>query len=417
MKVLIVGSGGREHAIVWKISQSPLVNKIFAAPGNGGIADIAQCVALQNDDIKGLREFAKKEHIDLTVIGPEAPLAAGIVDEFKRHGLRVFGPDSKAALLEGSKVAAKRFMKRNGIPTGDFKVFERFEDAVKQADVFGYPTVIKADGLAAGKGVIIAKDSGEARDALTQIMVDKKFGKSGDRVLVEEHLTGTEITVLCFVDGETIVPMESARDYKRVFDDDKGPNTGGMGSISPNDVYTEEIEREFREGVMFPTLEGLKREKIEYKGVLYFGLMVTEDGIKVLEYNCRFGDPETQVILPRLNTDLVEIMDSVIDGELSKQEIRWLDKSCVCVILASGGYPGNFEKGFLIQGLKGLKEKETLVFHGGTEKIQGRYYTKGGRVIGVTTLGDGMQKAREKAYAAAEDLSFEGMHYRRDIAK
>lgn len=417
MKVLIVGSGGREHAIVWKISQSPLVNKIFAAPGNGGIADIAQCVVLQNDDIKGLREFAKKEHIDLTVIGPEAPLAAGIVDEFKRHGLRVFGPDSKAALLEGSKVAAKRFMKRNGIPTGDFKVFERFEDAVKQADVFGYPTVIKADGLAAGKGVIIAKDSGEARDALTQIMVDKKFGKSGDRVLVEEHLTGTEITVLCFVDGETIVPMESARDYKRVFDDDKGPNTGGMGSISPNDVYTEEIEREFREGVMLPTLEGLKREKIEYKGVLYFGLMVTEDGIKVLEYNCRFGDPETQVILPRLNTDLVEIMDSVIDGELSKQEIRWLDKSCVCVILASGGYPGNFEKGVLIQGLKGLKEKETLVFHGGTEKIQEKYYTKGGRVIGVTALGDGMQKAREKAYAAAEDLSFEGMHYRRDIAK
>ncbi len=417
MKVLIVGSGGREHAIIWKISQSPLVDEIFVAPGNGGIGDIARCVNIRADEIKKLREFALKERIDLTVIGPEAPLVMGITDEFQKYGLRVFGPNSRGALLEGSKISAKNFMRRNNIPTGDFKVFDQFEEAMEEVGIFGYPVVIKADGLAAGKGVIIAKDKKEAKDALTEIMIDKKFGKSGDRVLIEEYLTGTEMTVLCFVDGEDIIPMESARDYKRVFDDDKGPNTGGMGAVSPNDVYTEAIEKEFRDRIMLPTLEGLKKERIDYKGVLYFGLMVTEDSIKMLEYNCRFGDPETQAILPRLNTDLVEIMESVIDGKLSEQQIRWSKDACVCVILASAGYPGDYNKDIPINGLGALDEGRIFVFHGGTGKDEGKYYTKGGRVLGVTALDDEIKKARERAYTAVKDIHFEGMHYRRDIGK
>ncbi len=417
MKILIVGSGGREHTLAWKVSQSPLIDKIYAAPGNGGMADIAECVDIKDTDIKGLREFAQKEGIDLTVVGPEAPLMAGIADEFQRYGLRVFGPSAKAALLEGSKVFSKEFMKRNGIPTGDFKVFDSYEEAVRQVDTYGFPVVIKADGLAAGKGVIIAGDSEEAKDALREMMIERKFGSAGDRILVEEFLTGTEMTVLCFVDGETIVPMESARDYKRIFDDDKGPNTGGMGTFSPNDVYTPDIEEEFRTKVMLPVLEAVKNEGIEYRGVLYFGLMVTGDGIKVLEFNCRFGDPETQVILPRLESDLVEVMNSVVDKRLSKQHIRWSDKSCVCVVLASGGYPGSYQKGLLIEGLEQETGEEVFVFHAGTRKEQGRYYTNGGRVMGVTALGSDMQEAREKAYAAAGSIHFEGMQYRRDIAK
>jgi phosphoribosylamine--glycine ligase len=319
--------------------------------------------------------------------------------------------------LEGSKVFSKEFMKRNGIPTGDFKVFDSYEEAVRQVDTYGFPVVIKADGLAAGKGVIIAGDSEEAKDALREMMIERKFGSAGDRILVEEFLTGTEMTVLCFVDGETIVPMESARDYKRIFDDDKGPNTGGMGTFSPNDVYTPDIEEEFRTKVMLPVLEAVKNEGIEYRGVLYFGLMVTGDGIKVLEFNCRFGDPETQVILPRLESDLVEVMNSVVDKRLSKQHIRWSDKSCVCVVLASGGYPGSYQKGLLIEGLEQETGEEVFVFHAGTRKEQGRYYTNGGRVMGVTALGTDMQEAREKAYAAAGSIHFEGMQYRRDIAK
>ncbi|NLO25612.1 MAG: phosphoribosylamine--glycine ligase [Clostridiales bacterium] len=417
MKILIVGSGGREHTLAWKVSQSPLIDKIYAAPGNGGMADIAECVDIKDTDIKGLREFAQKEGIDLTVVGPEAPLMAGIADEFQRYGLRVFGPSAKAALLEGSKVFSKEFMKRNGIPTGDFKVFDSYEEAVRQVDTYGFPVVIKADGLAAGKGVIIAGDSEEAKDALREMMIERKFGSAGDRILVEEFLTGTEMTVLCFVDGETIVPMESARDYKRIFDDDKGPNTGGMGTFSPNDVYTPDIEEEFRTKVMLPVLEAVKNEGIEYRGVLYFGLMVTGDGIKVLEFNCRFGDPETQVILPQLESDLVEVMNSVVDKRLSKQHIRWSDKSCVCVVLASGGYPGSYQKGLLIEGLEQETGEEVFVFHAGTRKEQGRYYTNGGRVMGVTALGTDMQEAREKAYAAAGSIHFEGMQYRRDIAK
>lgn len=295
-----------------------------------------------------------KESIDLTVVGPEAPLVAGIADEFEKQGSRVFGPKAGAARLEGSKVFAKEFMRRHGIPTGDFRVFTDYDRAVEQVDVFGFPVVIKADGLAAGKGVIIAEDRAEAEAALREIMMDKKFGSAGDRVLVEEFLEGTEMTMLCFVDGKTIVPMESARDYKRIFDGDRGPNTGGMGTFSPNDVYTPDIERRFKNDIMLPVLEALNREGIEYKGVLYFGLMVTRNGIKILEFNCRFGDPETQVILPRLDCDLVEVMNSVVDGRLSSQQIRWSDKSCVCVVLASGGYPGSYKREFPLRALTPL---------------------------------------------------------------
>lgn len=417
MKILIVGKGGREHTLAWKISKSPLVSKIYAAPGNGGIGNIAQCVDIDVTDIEGLREFAQKEKINLTVVGPEAPLVAGIADEFKKYGLKVFGPDAQGALLEGSKVFSKEFMKRNGIPTGDFKVFDSFDEAKINVDAYGFPVVIKADGLAAGKGVIIAKDRGEAEETLNKIMIKREFGSAGKRVLVEEFLRGTEMTILCFVDGNRIVPMESARDYKRTLDDDRGLNTGGMGSVSPNDAYTLEREEEFRNKIMLPTLAALKKENIEYKGVLYFGLMATEKGIKVLEFNCRFGDPETQVILPRLESDLVEIMDSVVEGKLSEQQIRWHDKSCVCVVLASGGYPGNYEKGFLIEGLQQGCGEVVFIFHGGTKQVQGKYYTDGGRVLGVTALSKERAEARGKAYVAAEKLHFEGVHFRKDIAK
>ena len=417
MKILIVGSGGREHTLAWKIAQSPLVEKIYASPGNGGMAGIAECVDIENTDITGLAEFALETGIDLTVVGPEAPLVAGIADEFKKRGLRVFGPDGRAALLEGSKVFSKEFMKRHNIPTGDFRVFDDYSEALAQEGIFGFPVVIKADGLAAGKGVIIASDRQEAEAALGQIMIEKKFGSAGDRVLVEEFLEGIEMTMLCFVDGKTIVPMESARDYKRIFDGDRGPNTGGVGTFSPNDVYTPDIEREFHTRIMQPVVEALNKENIVYRGVLYFGLMVTGDGIKILEFNCRFGDPESQVILPRLDSDLVEIMNSVVDGRLNEQEVKWSDKSCVCVVLTSGGYPGSYRKGVLIEGLEGLGGDDIFAFHAGTKLVEGRFYTNGGRVLGITGLGADMKEARRRAYDAAEKVRFEGMQYRKDIAE
>jgi phosphoribosylamine--glycine ligase len=417
MKILVVGSGGREHTLVWKISQSPLAEKIYAAPGNGGMAGIAECVDIKDTDIAALVRFALDKGIDLTVVGPEAPLVAGIVDEFKKHGLRVFGPDGRAALLEGSKVFSKEFMKKHSIPTGNFKVFTDYDKAVEQVGIYGFPVVIKADGLAAGKGVIIAGDRQEAEAGLREIMIERKFGRSGDRVLVEEFLEGIEMTMLCFVDGKTIIPMESARDYKRIFDDDKGPNTGGMGTISPNDVYTPKIEQEFRSNIMLPVMEALKKENIEYRGVLYFGLMVTPEEIKILEFNCRFGDPETQVILPRLESDLVDVMNSVVDGKLSEQDIRWSDKSCVCVVLASGGYPGSYSTGILIEGLEETDKDDAYVFHAGSKLEEGKYYTSGGRVMGIAALGADREEAREKAYRAAAKVRFEGVQYRSDIAK
>lgn len=417
MKILIVGSGGREHTLAWKIAQSPLVDKIYAAPGNGGMQGIAQCVDIKDTDIEALAGFAAAENIDLTVVGPEAPLVAGIVGEFQKRGLKVFGPDGSAARLEGSKVFSKEFMKKHNIPTGDFRVFTDFDQAVEQAGLFGFPAVIKADGLAAGKGVIIAGNRQEAEAGLREIMVERKYGQAGDMVLVEEFLEGIEMTMLCFVDGKTIIPMESARDYKRIFDGDRGPNTGGMGTFSPNDVYTPEIEQEFRSKVMTPVIEALKKENIEYKGVLYFGLMVTSSGIKVLEFNCRFGDPETQVILPRLDSDLVEIMNSVVDGRLGEQNISWSEQRCVCVVLASGGYPGRYRRGCLIEGLEQAAAHKAYAFHAGTKLMEGKYYTNGGRVLGITALGPSRDQARERAYRAVAKVRFEGVQYRKDIAR
>ncbi|MBA1336692.1 MAG: Phosphoribosylamine--glycine ligase [Firmicutes bacterium] len=416
MKVLVVGGGGREHALVWKISQSPLVEKIYAAPGNGGISGMAECVEIGDTDVFGLADFAQQKGIDLTVVGPEAPLVAGIADEFNKRGLKVFGPGGRAAMLEGSKVFAKSFMKKHNIPTGDFRVFEDFEDALENIGIFGFPVVIKADGLAAGKGVIIAKDRDEAEQGLREIMVERRFGSAGDKVLIEEFLEGTEMTMLCFVDGQTIVPMESARDYKRIFDDDKGPNTGGMGTFSPNDIYTPEIDREFREQIMALVLDAMRKEGIDYRGVLYFGLMATGDGIKVLEFNCRFGDPETQVILPRLKNDLVEVMNAVTERTLKDIEIEWASRASVCVVMASAGYPSDYKKGEIIQGLEGPQEEDVYVFHAGTKQDSGIFYTNGGRVLGVTAMGDSKQQAREKAYGAVERIQFKGAQYRKDIA-
>ncbi len=417
MKVLVIGKGGREHTLAWKISQSPLVDEIYAAPGNGGIEQIARCVDIQDDQIEALAGFAREKAIDLTVVGPEVPLVKGIADEFAARGLRIFAPDKKGALLEGSKVYSKNFMKKYGIPTGEFRVFSDFNDAVSSVDIFGYPVVIKADGLAAGKGVIIAGDRQEAEDGLRTIMVDRAFGDAGIRVVIEEYLEGTEMSMLCFVDGETIIPMESARDYKRIFDGDAGPNTGGMGCYSPNDIYTPEIRQRFKEGIMIPTLEAMKKEGIDYRGVLYFGLMVTGGDIKVLEFNCRFGDPETQVILPRLESDLVEIMTAVTDKRLKDVRIKWTDRAAVCVILASEGYPGSYPKGRTISGLENGFGEEVYLFHAGTRSDNGIYSTDGGRVLGVTALGGQKEEARDKAYKAVDRIHFDGMQYRKDIAK
>lgn len=417
MKVLVIGSGGREHALVWKISQSPLVEKIYAAPGNGGIAGIAECVDIKDTDVVSLANFAREKGIGLTVVGPEAPLVAGIADEFRRRGLRVFGPDKKAAMLEGSKVFSKNFMKKYGIPTGDFRVFEDFDQALRNAGIFGYPVVIKADGLAAGKGVIIAKDRKEAEEGLREIMVNRRFGDAGKQVLIEEYLEGTEMTMLCFVDRNTIVPMESARDYKRIFDGDEGPNTGGMGTFSPNDIYTPEIDREFREEIMAPVLKAMKEEGIDYRGMLYFGLMVTSKGIKILEFNCRFGDPETQVILPRLESDVIDIMNAVVEGSLKDIEIKWTDRASVCVVMASAGYPFSYRTGERITGLDALEEEGVYVFHAGTRLDNDVYYTNGGRVLGVTAMGSSKEEARQKAYRAVERIHFYGAQYRKDIAR
>jgi phosphoribosylamine--glycine ligase len=417
MRVLVIGSGGREHALVWKISRSPVVDRIYAAPGNGGIARMARCVDIKDTNVHALADFAKKEGIDLTVVGPEAPLVSGIADEFAERGLRVFGPSGRAALLEGSKVFSKGFMKKYNIPTADFMVFDDYSHALQQIDTFGFPVVIKADGLAAGKGVIIARDRQQAEQGLREIMLDRKFGDAGAKVLVEEFLEGTEMTMLCFTDGNTMVPMESARDYKRAFDGDKGPNTGGMGTFSPNDIYTPDIDREFRQRIMLPVLDAIKAENMDYRGVLYFGLMVTDKGMKVLEFNCRFGDPETQVILPRLETDLVDIMNAVVDGRLADVDIKWSRQAAVCVVMASGGYPSEYKKGMEIRGLDQDYGEDLFVFHAGTLLDNGKYYTSGGRVLGVTALGDNIRLARQKAYAAVSNIDFEGAQFRKDIAK
>lgn len=422
MKVLIVGGGGREHAIAWKLAQSPRVEKLFCAPGNAGIAQEAECVPIPAEDVDGLCRFAEEKKVDMAVIGPEVPLAMGIVDRMEQAGIRTFGPNKKCAQLEASKAFTKAFLARHHIPTARYKEFTDAAELKKAVGMYGYPMVLKADGLASGKGVIIAENEAEALKGIEELMGDRVFGAAGDKVVVEEYLTGIEASMLCFVDEHSIVPMESAQDYKRIFDGDKGPNTGGMGSYSPSLIFTPKLEEEIRERILLPTLAGFQADGLDFRGVLFIGLMITSEGPKVIEFNNRFGDPETQSVLARLDSDLCDIFEAVIDNRLSDIEIRWSDKRAVSVVLASAGYPASSDKGRVISGLSDA-DADVIVFHAGTafagqpESAQDKppVVTNGGRVLAVTALGDTHDEAREKAFRNVERISFEGMQYRRDI--
>lgn len=413
MNVLVVGSGGREHAIVWKLAQSPRVRKLYCAPGNGGISDIAECLPVNVLDIEGMVNAAKQNKIDLVMVAPDDPLAKGMVNAMAEAGIRVFGPTREAALIEASKAFSKNLMKKYGIPTADYAVFNDSKEALQALAAWKYPLVVKADGLALGKGVLICQNRQEAEAAIISIMEQKQFGDSGNQVVVEEFITGPEVSILAFTDGKTIVPMVSSQDHKRALDGDQGLNTGGMGTFSPSRVYTPEIAEYCMQNIFIPTVNAMNSEGRTFKGILYFGLMLTAEGPKVLEYNARFGDPETQVVLPRLKTDLMDIFDAIIDGTLSNVNIEWDDKACVCVIMASGGYPESYRKGFEIHGLQDCSD--VLIFHAGTRKENGRYYTNGGRVLGVTASDVSIDKAREKAYRAVSKIQFENAHYRKDI--
>lgn len=415
MKVLVVGGGGREHALVWKVSQSPGVRKIFCAPGNAGIGDLAQCVNIAPTDIESLLALAKKEAIDLTVVGPEAPLAAGLVDALEAEGHRVFGPRKAGAILEGSKVYAKNFMSKYNIPTADFKAFDNPGEARDYIQNNIDACVVKADGLAAGKGVIVAESKEEALEAVEKIMVERAFGSAGDSIILEELLQGEEVSILAFTDGETIVPMVSSQDHKRAFEGDKGPNTGGMGAYSPAPIYTPEIHEVVVRQVLESVVAGMAAEGVRYKGVLYAGLMLTADGPKVLEFNVRFGDPETQPVLFRLESDFVEIMLAVAEERLHEAKVIWSQEHSVCVVLASGGYPGSYEKGKVIYGLDNISDKDVMAFHAGTKLEKGQVVTSGGRVLGVTAKGSSLQEAIDKAYNCIELISFEDMFFRHDI--
>ena len=415
MKVLVVGGGGREHTLVWKLKQSSHVDKIYCAPGNGGIAGDAECVPLAAEDLHGLADFAQEQRINLTVVGPEAPLAAGIVDLFKSRGLKVFGPDAKAARLEGSKVFAKEKMTRYGVPTAAYRVFYDAAAALEFVRELNRPCVVKADGLAAGKGVIIAKNREEAEQAVRLIMEERAFGDAGKAVVVEQLLKGEEVSVLAFTDGKTIKTLAASQDHKRVFDGDEGPNTGGMGAYSPAPVYTSELHEKTVKDILEPVIYGLADDGIKYKGVIYAGLMVTSEGPYVLEFNCRFGDPETQVVVPRLKSDLLEVMNAVIEERLDEVELEWDPRAAVCVVAASGGYPGAYEKGKVITGLDELPS-DILVFHAGTALSDGKLVTSGGRVLGITGFGATIEEAVKRVYSGVEKIYFEGIHYRRDIA-
>lgn len=413
MKILVIGGGGREHAIIHKISLSSKVDKIYCAPGNAGISEIAECININVADINMLKKFAKEKEIDLTVVGPEVPLMQGVVDEFEKDGLKIFGPKRDAAAIEGSKYFTKLLLQKYNIPTARFKAFDRYDSALNYLKEIWYPVVIKADGLAQGKGVFLVESYTDAKNALDIIMKEKRFGTSGDTVIIEEMLFGKEISVLAFTDGDTIVPMISAMDYKKIYDDDKGPNTGGMGNIAPNPYYSNALQKEVVETILKPVINSLRKEGIVYKGVLYAGLILTKEGPKVLEFNARFGDPETQVVLPLLKTDLVDIMEATIDGRLDSIDIEWDDKKAVCVVASSKGYPGNYETGFDIKGLDDING--VFLYHAGTSKSGNKIITSGGRVLAVTAVGNSYDDAREKAYNELKKIYFEGMYYRNDI--
>ncbi len=418
MKILVVGSGGREHAICWKIAQSKKVEKIYCAPGNAGIAEYAECVNIGAMELEKLADFAEEKQIDLTVIGMDDPLVAGVVDVFEARGLKVFGPRKNAAILEGSKAFSKDLMKKYNIPTAAYEVFNNPEDALAYLETAKLPIVLKADGLALGKGVLICNTLEEAKEGVKSLMTDKQFGSAGDRIVIEEFMTGREVSVLSFVDGKTIRIMTSAQDHKRAKDGDQGLNTGGMGTFSPSPFYTAEVDEFCKKYIYQATVDAMAAEGREFKGIIFFGLMLTPNGPRVLEYNARFGDPETQVVLPRMNNDIVEVFEACVDGTLDQIELDFADNAAVCVVLASDGYPEKYDKGFEITGFENFKDKDGYyVFHAGTKFNDGKIVTNGGRVLGVTALGTDLKDARANAYAATEWIDFANKYKRNDIGK
>ncbi len=419
MKVLIIGSGGREHAIAWKVAQNPQVEKIYCAPGNGGIGQVAECVPIGAMEFDKLAAFAKEREIDLTIVGMDDPLVGGVVDVFEKEGLRVFGPRKNAAILEGSKAFSKDLMKKYNIPTAAYENFDNPEEAIAYLkEKAEFPIVLKADGLALGKGVLICNTLEEAEEGVKTIMLDKKFGSAGNTLVIEEFMTGREVSVLSFVDGKTIKTMTSAQDHKRAKDGDQGLNTGGMGTFSPSPFYTKEIDEFCQKNIYQPTVDAMSAEGREFKGIIFFGLMLTEKGPKVLEYNARFGDPEAQVVIPRMKNDMVEVCEACIDGTLDQINLEFEDNAAVCVVLASDGYPVSYEKGFPIEGLESFEGKEGYyVFHAGTALKDGKIVTNGGRVLGVTAKGATLKEARKNAYAATEWIRFENKYMRHDIGK
>ncbi|HJA36291.1 MAG TPA: phosphoribosylamine--glycine ligase [Firmicutes bacterium] len=419
MKIAVIGGGGREHAVIKKLKENKRVTKVYALPGNGGIAQDAVCVAIKATDVEGVVEFAKREQIDLVVVTPDDPLALGMVDRLQQAGIRAFGPTAKAAEIESSKVFAKELMKKYHIPTADYEVFDNLENAMAYIRSRAkYPVVIKADGLALGKGVIIAENEVAAKEALQAIMNDKIFGNSGDKVIVEEFLQGPEISVLTFTDGKTVAPMVTSMDHKRAYDGDEGPNTGGMGTVAPNPFYTPAVAKRCMEEIFLPTIQAMNQEGRVFQGCLYFGLMLTEEGPKVIEYNCRFGDPETQVVLPLLKSDLLDVFEAVIEGRLDQQKVAFAKQAACCVILASGGYPKNYYTGLPITGIEEAQAMPGVsIYHAGTKVEDGNLLTAGGRVLGVTAVAKDLPQAIQRAYDAAGKIHFDNMHFRRDIGK
>ena len=418
MKVLVVGGGGREHAIIMKLAESPKVTELYCAPGNGGISKYAKCFPVAATDVDGMVKLAKDLQVDLVFVAPDDPLVLGMVDAMQEAGFATFGPNKAAAIIEGSKVFSKNLMKKYQIPTASYEVFHTPEDAMRYMEEKDqFPIVVKADGLALGKGVMIPQNLEEARDAIHTIMEDRIFGESGANVVIEEFLTGPEVSVLCFTDGKAIAPMVSSMDHKRAYDEDLGPNTGGMGTVAPNPYYTDEVAKQCMETIFLPTIQAMQQEGRPFKGCLYFGLMITPKGPKVIEYNCRFGDPETQVVLPRLKTDIIDIFEAINNETLSELDIEWSEKACACVIMASGGYPKSYKKGVEITGLTLGQLDGVTVYHAGTKIENDKLVTSGGRVLGVTALGDSLADALKKSYEAVENIHFDNAHYRKDIGK
>lgn len=416
MKVLVIGSGGREHALCWKIAKGNKVSKVYCTPGNGGTLEVAENIDINVDEIEKLRDFAIENHIDLTVVGPELPLVLGIVDKFQEKGLKIFGVNKKCAQLEGSKDFSKEFMEKYSIPTAKYKSYTKLDEAIEGLREFAYPLVIKADGLCAGKGVVICYSEAEAMGALKTILGEKVFGSEGEKVVIEEFLDGIEASLLCVVTKDKIIPMESAKDYKKIYEGDEGPNTGGVGCFSPSPLFSDKLNEKIHNNILKNIRIGLDKEDMDFRGILFIGLMIIDGEPKVLEFNVRFGDPETEVLIPRLQSDIVDIFEKTIDGTLEKSDLVWKDDQCVTVVLTSKGYPDNYEKGFNITGINEL-DKEIILFHNGTNKLDGALVTNGGRVLSVTALGNTIEEARDKIYSNINKISFNGMNYRKDIGE